>query len=272
METLQLASEAGQEIDQREISEERSLQMDGGPGVKGYSIQEDKPCCLPCEKSVDLELRIAETETSVSLSPVALKALAPAPLQQCPFRVSINDMDCLICFNRYSRARLPKVLACQHTFCAACLKSILRNEDRTWIITCPLCRKATVISGGLICSLQNQAHVMEQLGSPDPDTEMAGPLGTAGACHSQHPSLEMQPQDGGDTSPAATKRLILLLLLVSLLIVLILPFMDTGLLMWSLCFMMLLGAILSSVLCWDPRWTCPSLSLPLCTKKVSQVA
>ncbi|XP_025030915.1 RING finger protein 186 [Python bivittatus] len=272
MENLQLVNGAGKEMDQCEISEETPLRTDGGPGVKGYSTQEDRSCCLPGNKSVDLELGIPETETSASLSPAALNVLAPAPLRQCPSRVSVAEMDCLICFNRYSFARLPKVLACQHAFCAVCLKLILRNEDRTWVISCPLCRKTTAVFGGLICSLRNQEHVMEQLGSPDPDAKGAGSPGAAGARRSRHPSSDVQSQDGGEINQAATKRLILLLMIVSLLIVLILPFMNTGLLTWSLCFMIVLSVIVSVVLCWDPSWMHPSLSVPRCTRKVNQVA
>ncbi|KAG8142195.1 hypothetical protein E2320_006146 [Naja naja] len=146
-------------------------------------------------------------------------------------------MTCLICFHQFSLTRLPKLLACQHAFCTACLKMILRQDDRTWIISCPLCRKSTVVFGGLICSLPNLQVVMEQLGPLDPDAEIAGTPGTAGVWHSQqHPFPEMQSCDSGDINQAALKRLFLLLLLVSMLIVFILPFTNAGLLTWFLSF------------------------------------
>ncbi|XP_058017353.1 E3 ubiquitin-protein ligase RNF186 [Ahaetulla prasina] len=268
MDNLQLGKEAGKAMDRSEISEETSG-TDDNPRIESCSVQEERPC----NKTGDLELRNPEKETSASLRPVAVTVSAPAPLQQGPFRVSATDMTCLICFHQFSLARLPKVLACQHAFCAACLKMILRQEDRTWIVRCPLCRKATVVFGGLICSLRNLQHVTAQLGPPGPDAEMAGAPGAAGVWHSQQsPSLEMQFQDSGEINQAAIKRLILLLLLVSLLIVFILPFTNTGLLTWFLCFVVVLGGIICAVLCWDPSWSPPSFSLPLWTKKVNQAA
>uniref|UniRef100_A0A8C5RXL0 RING-type domain-containing protein n=1 Tax=Laticauda laticaudata TaxID=8630 RepID=A0A8C5RXL0_LATLA len=137
------------------------------------------------------------------------------------FPLSVSDMTCLICFHQFSLARLPKLLACQHAFCTACLKMILQQDDRTWIISCPLCRKSTVVFGGLICSLPNLQQVVEQLWSPDPDA---------------HPSPEMQSWDSGEINQAALKRLFVLLLLVSMLIVFILPFTNVGLLTWFLSF------------------------------------
>lgn len=267
MDDLQRVKEAGKAMDRLEISEETSG-TDDSPRIKSCSVQEERPC----NNFVDLELRNPEKETSVSLSPVAVMVSAPVPLQQCPFRVSASDMTCLICFHQFSLARLPKVLACQHAFCAPCLKKILRQEDHTWIVSCPLCRKATVVFGGLICSLRNLQHVTEQLGPPDPDAEMAGILGAAGVWHSQQPPCpEMQSQDSDEINQAAIKRLILLLLLVSLLIVFILPFTNTGLLTWCLCFVVVLGGIICAVLFWDPSWSRPSFSLPLWAKKVNQV-
>ncbi|XP_032087988.1 E3 ubiquitin-protein ligase RNF186 [Thamnophis elegans] len=263
MDDLQLVKEAGKPMDRSEISGETSG-TDDGPRIEGCSIQEESPC----NKAVDLELGNPENETSASSHPVAVSVSPSVPLQPCPLIVSATDMTCLICFHQFSLARLPKVLACQHAFCAACLQMILRQEDHTWIVSCPLCRKATVVFGGLVCSLRNLQHVMEQLGAPDPEAEIAG-----GVWHSQQPpSPEIQSQDSAEINQAAIKRLILLLLLVSVLIVFILPFTETGLLTWFLCFLVVLGGIICAVLCWDPSWSRPSFSLPLWTKKVNQAA
>ncbi|ETE61311.1 RING finger protein, partial [Ophiophagus hannah] len=255
-------------MDRSEISGETSGTEDG-PRTEGCSIQEGRPC----DKTGDLEVGNPEKETSASLRPVAVTVSPPAPLQQGPFRLSISDVTCLICFHQFNLARLPKLLACQHAFCTACLKMILQQDNRTWIISCPLCRKSTVVFGGLICSLPNLQQVMEQLGPPDPDAEIAGTPGTAGVWHSQqHPSPEMQSWDLGEINQAALKRLFLLLLLVSMLIVFILPFTNAGLLTWFLSFVVVLGGIICAVLCWDSSWSCPSFPLPLWTKKVNQVA
>uniref|UniRef100_A0A8C0V3M1 Ring finger protein 186 n=1 Tax=Cyanistes caeruleus TaxID=156563 RepID=A0A8C0V3M1_CYACU len=82
------------------------------------------------------------------------------------------DMDCMICFNKYSIYRVPKLLDCQHAFCAVCLKLILRKEENTWIITCPLCRKPTFVSGGLIRTLQNKEDILERLENLDSNPEV----------------------------------------------------------------------------------------------------
>ncbi|KAK9391897.1 RING finger protein [Crotalus adamanteus] len=269
MDNLQLVIEAGKATDQSQISGETSG-ADDGPKIEGCcSIQVEKSC----NKTVDLELRNPEMETSASLNPVAVTVSPPAPLQQCPSRVSFGDTTCLICFHQFSLSRLPKVLACQHAFCATCLKMILGQKDHAWIINCPLCRKATVVSGGLICSLSNLQHVMEQLESTDPDAEIAGTPGAVGVWHSQQqPSPEIQSRDSGEINQAAVKRLTLLLLLVLMLIAFILPFTNAGLLTWFLCFMVVLGSIICAVLCWDPSWTYPSVSLPFWAKKVNPMA
>ncbi|KAM3824107.1 E3 ubiquitin-protein ligase RNF186 [Vipera latastei] len=265
----QLVNEASKASDQSQISGQ-TPGTDDGPKTEGCcSIQEEKPY----NKTLDLEPRNPEIETSASLSPVAVTVSPPAPLRHCPSRVSVGDMTCLVCFHQFSLARLPKVLACQHAFCATCLKMLLRQEDHTWIVSCPLCRKATVVFGGLICSLSNLQHVMGQLGSADPEAETAGTPGAAGVWHSQqHPSPEMQSRDSGEINQAAVKRLILLLLLVLVLIAFILPFTNAGPLTWFLCFMVVLGGLICAVLCWDPSWTNPSFLLPFWTKKVNQMA
>ncbi|XP_070615581.1 E3 ubiquitin-protein ligase RNF186 [Erythrolamprus reginae] len=265
MDDLQPANEGGKVMDRSDILGETS-RTDDNPRTEGCSIQ-------PCNKTVDPELGNPEKETSTSLHSGALMVSPAAPFQQCPFRASASDMTCLICFHQFSLARVPKVLACQHAFCAMCLRMLLRQEDHTWIVRCPLCRKATVVFGGLICSLRNLQHVTEQLGPPHPDAEVAGNPGTAGVWHTQqHPSPEMQPPDSGVINQVAIKRLILLLLLVSVLIVFILPFTNTGILTWFLCFVVVIGGLICAVLCWDPSWRRPSFSLPLWTKKVNPAA
>uniref|UniRef100_A0A803V8N7 RING-type domain-containing protein n=1 Tax=Ficedula albicollis TaxID=59894 RepID=A0A803V8N7_FICAL len=68
--------------------------------------------------------------------------------------------------------KVPKLLDCQHTFCAVCLKLILRKEENIWIITCPLCRKPTFVSGGLIRTLQDKEDILERLESLDSNPEV----------------------------------------------------------------------------------------------------
>ena len=49
--------------------------------------------------------------------------------------------ECTICFERYGRKRLPKLLPCGHSFCLLCLVEVHeRNNSR---LPCPLCKKVS---------------------------------------------------------------------------------------------------------------------------------
>ncbi|XP_064028137.1 E3 ubiquitin-protein ligase RNF186 [Pogoniulus pusillus] len=181
------------------------------------------------------------------------------------------DMDCLVCFNKYNIYRVPKLLECQHSFCAVCLKLILRREQSTWLITCPLCRKATMVSGGLIRTLQNKEDIMEHLESPESNLEVhisalgldsnSWTLSSQDALHRE----EAAPAD----NRVAVRRLVLLLLLLVILTILILPFVYSGLIKWVICLMLTLGVVMSMVLCCTPKlyWRCNRDSLSSCHKE-----
>uniref|UniRef100_A0A8C3JZ12 Ring finger protein 186 n=1 Tax=Calidris pygmaea TaxID=425635 RepID=A0A8C3JZ12_9CHAR len=161
------------------------------------------------------------------------------------------DMDCLVCFNKYNIYRVPKLLDCQHAFCAVCLKLILRKEENTWIITCPLCRKATFVSGGLIRTLQNKEDIMEHLENPDSNLEVhisAIGLDSHSWTLSSQDALYREENVPADNR-LAVQRLVLLLLLVVILTILILPFIYSGLIKWVICLMLGLGLLMSMVLC-----------------------
>uniref|UniRef100_A0A8C8S8C5 Ring finger protein 186 n=1 Tax=Pelusios castaneus TaxID=367368 RepID=A0A8C8S8C5_9SAUR len=191
-------------------------------------------------------------------------------------KASISDMDCLICFNKYNICRMPKLLACQHAFCEVCLKLILHNEDNTWMITCPLCRKATVVFGGLIRTLRDKEDIGGCLENPCPDIEIClSPEGLKGpdGCQSSH-AIIYENQDILNSNQTAVRRLVLLLLLVVILIIVVLPFVFTGMIKWVLCFLLTLGMIMSLVLCCNPNFGCSSfgISLSLFHKKESHIA
>ncbi|XP_045155105.1 E3 ubiquitin-protein ligase RNF186 isoform X1 [Echinops telfairi] len=141
-----------------------------------------------------------------------------------------GELECLVCRESYSCARPPKLLGCQHVFCAVCLKLLLCVQDDTWSLTCPLCRKVTSIPGGLICSLRDPEGMRGQLahrclevqlcpqGLADPATSAAG-----------HPNLEGEDgQDAMSANRTAARRLAAHLLFLVLLIILILPFVYPG--------------------------------------------
>ncbi|XP_009964932.2 E3 ubiquitin-protein ligase RNF186 [Tyto alba] len=181
------------------------------------------------------------------------------------------DMDCLVCFNKYNIYRIPKVLDCQHAFCAVCLKLILRKEESTWIITCPLCRKATFVSGGLIRTLQNKEDIMEHLENLDSNPEVH--VSATGLESNSWTQTSQDTLYRDENVPAdnrlALQRLVLLLLLVVILTILILPFIYSGLIKWVICLMLTLGLVMSMVLCCTPKlyWRCNRDSLPSCRKE-----
>ncbi|XP_010123408.1 PREDICTED: RING finger protein 186 [Chlamydotis macqueenii] len=189
---------------------------------------------------------------------------------QCSTATSL-DMDCLVCFNKYNIYRVPKLLDCQHAFCAVCLKLILRKEETTWIITCPLCRKATAVSGGLIRTLQNKEDIMEHLENPDSNPEVhvsAVGLDSNSWTQASHDALNRDENVPADNR-LAVQRLVLLLLLVVILTILILPFIHSGLIKWVICLMLTLGLVMSMVLCCTPKfyWRCNRDSLTSCHKE-----
>ncbi|KAJ6656739.1 hypothetical protein lerEdw1_003070 [Lerista edwardsae] len=179
------------------------------------------------------------------------------------------DMDCLICCNRYSLSRLPKVLACRHVFCAACLKLILRHEDDAWRIVCPVCRRATVVFGGLICSLCDQEELAGRLDNSEvlfsSGAQVGPPLAPG--------SFYIHQDDDNTNNQVATKRLLFLLLLMVMIVLLALPFTYPGMLKITLCIAVILGLAMSGVLCFNPKWTfrCSDLSLPSRQKRVNHI-
>ncbi|XP_066228136.1 E3 ubiquitin-protein ligase RNF186 [Saccopteryx leptura] len=165
-----------------------------------------------------------------------------------------RDLECLVCREPYSCARLPKLLGCQHSFCAICLKLLLCVQDSTWSITCPLCRKATAVPGGLICSLRDQEAVVGRLAQPCPEVwlcpqELVNPA-TLTAGHSSMAGED--EQDMANANRVAARRLLAHLLLLALLIILILPFIYSGIIQWALIFIVALALLMSTLFCCHP--------------------
>lgn len=165
-----------------------------------------------------------------------------------------GDLECLVCREPYGSARLPKLLSCQHAFCAVCLKLLLCVQDGTWSITCPLCRKATAVPGGLICSLRDQEAVVRQLARPCPEVQLCPQeLVNPASLTAGHPRLsEEGEQDVASDNRVAAKQLAAHLLLLVLLIILILPFIYPGVVQWALTFIIALTLLMSTLFCCHP--------------------
>lgn len=159
-----------------------------------------------------------------------------------------------MCREPYSCARLPKLLGCQHSFCAVCLKLLLCVQDDTWCITCPLCRKATTVPGGLICSLRDQEAVVGQLAWPCPEVRLCPQrLVNPATLPPGHPGLA--GEDGQDVASAnrvAARHLVAHLLLLVLLIVLILPLIYPSIIQWTLTVIIALALLMATFFCCHP--------------------
>ncbi|KAG9277751.1 RING finger protein 224-like [Astyanax mexicanus] len=76
--------------------------------------------------------------------------------------VLCEDLECGVCFQRYSRSeRVPRMLFCHHTFCTTCLEKIAVERSSMMNIRCPMCRQVSCVRGGL--SLQEALWVNSRL-------------------------------------------------------------------------------------------------------------
>ncbi|ELW68544.1 E3 ubiquitin-protein ligase RNF186 [Tupaia chinensis] len=162
-----------------------------------------------------------------------------------------GDLECLVCREPYSCTRLPKLLSCQHTFCAVCLKLLLCVQDDAWSVTCPLCRKATTVPGGLICSLRDQEPVMGRLAWPREEVRLC-PQGLADPAASAAGHPGWADEDTMSANRVAARRLAAHLLLLVLLIFLIMPFIYGGIIWWVLTFIVILALLMSTFFCCHP--------------------
>ncbi|XP_019397272.1 PREDICTED: RING finger protein 186 [Crocodylus porosus] len=256
-------------------TEEHAAEMEGLGSFSPSDTKLDSPHATESpEAEMDCPSSIKPPATAMD-TPDTSKFLVSNADYRRSSKASIADMDCLICCNRYNIYRVPKLLACQHAFCAVCLKLIVRSEDRTWIITCPLCRKVTVVFGGLICTLRDKEDILSRLESPDTNTEMQlspKELDNISGTQSSHAALHTD-EHIASSNRLAIQRLVLLLLLVVILIIIVLPFTYAGLVKWVLCFVLTLGLIMSLILCCNPSFSCSCDrgSLSLCHKKESHI-
>lgn len=76
--------------------------------------------------------------------------------------VLCEDLECGVCFERYSRSqRVPRMLFCHHTFCTTCLEKMVVERSSMLSVRCPLCRQVSCVRGGL--SLQEALWVNSRL-------------------------------------------------------------------------------------------------------------
>ncbi|KAL3875960.1 hypothetical protein ACJMK2_033855 [Sinanodonta woodiana] len=91
----------------------------------------------------------------------------------------INRKTCSICLEPF---KTPKILQCFHTFCAQCLKDIIKNKRRVGSFECPLCRASITIPKAGIDGFQNNFYIQDQ-GSDNVRLLCNGENGDQHQCH-----------------------------------------------------------------------------------------
>ncbi|KAL6067379.1 hypothetical protein STEG23_012472 [Scotinomys teguina] len=252
-----------------ESREEARSVSTGTESMHSPAAPVDTPCGCPCAEQPHLSSsnpRMSCTKAP-QLIPAGATTMTTIIALGPTGRLSISteaDLECLVCREPYNCARCPKLLSCQHTFCAVCLKLLLYVQEDTWSIPCPLCRKVTAVPGGLICSLRDQEAMVGRLALPYPEVRLC-PQGLVGSATSAAGPANWTGEDDQDTANVnrvAARRLAVHLLLLALLIVLILPFIYPGVIRWVLAIVIALALLMSTLFCCYPHsqssnWPCP---------------
>ncbi|ERE84021.1 RING finger protein [Cricetulus griseus] len=229
----------------------------------------DTPCGCPCVEQLHLSNSVPRMSCTEAPQPIPVGATTTTTIIALGPTGHLNisaegDLECLVCREPYNCARSPKLLSCQHAFCAVCLKLLLYVQGDTWSIPCPLCRKVTAVPGGLICSLRDQEAMVGQLALPCPEVRLC-PQGLVGSATSAARPANWTGEDDQDVvsvNRVAARRLAVHLLLLALLIVLILPFIYPGVIRWVLAFIIAVALLMSTLFCCYPHsqssnWPCP---------------
>ncbi|KAF6735701.1 E3 ubiquitin-protein ligase TRIM32 [Oryzias melastigma] len=77
-----------------------------------------------------------------------------------------DELECIVCCCEYSRSdRVPRILHCNHTFCAPCLEKMSTLEGPLYTVSCPICRWITCIKASLTLpgSLWVNTEIWDQL-------------------------------------------------------------------------------------------------------------
>ncbi|XP_048376380.1 RING finger protein 225-like [Stegostoma tigrinum] len=77
------------------------------------------------------------------------------------------ELECDICFSGFDNVfKLPKLLACGHTFCLECLARINVSSETVSAVSCPVCRRLTPLPPGKgLPALDNNREVLRRLPS-----------------------------------------------------------------------------------------------------------
>ena len=115
-----------------------------------------------------------------------------------PLSSKLKDelLICGICYSRYSsKVRLPKLLACSHTFCAPCIESYVTGNtgNAQASFACPVCRRETCLGADGSSGLPNNFSLISLI-------EILQTQGASGVMTEQATSPKCQSPDGSSVS------------------------------------------------------------------------
>ncbi|XP_022099244.1 E3 ubiquitin-protein ligase TRIM56-like [Acanthaster planci] len=94
--------------------------------------------------------------------------------------LSRNHLECGICKERYSQ---PKILACLHSFCQACLEHYhTRRYDGARKISCPLCRQEMLLPEQGVSALKTNFFITSLMADIDLQRQVAQAATTCEIC------------------------------------------------------------------------------------------
>ncbi|KAM3622232.1 uncharacterized protein V6R79_022182 [Siganus canaliculatus] len=112
--------------------------------------------------------------------------------------MSVNEeLECAVCCQEYSRSsHVPRVLHCQHTFCARCLDRLSIIDGVICTVKCPLCRWITCIrsslslSGALWVNTEIWDKLEDRQQLPEVESEDTTEVNRPELCYSKRPGVK----------------------------------------------------------------------------------
>eukprot|EP00128_Syssomonas_multiformis_P018884 Colp12_sorted_trinity150504_noHs@16430 len=115
-----------------------------------------------------------------------------------------NRFECGICLDLYTNEpkRLPRVLACGHSFCTLCLTSLATKREAL----CPFDRKSTVLRNQSITSLPLNFAIIPLLPPTSAENDDDHPI-TITTQENEEPAAPEPPEPDGNMITSVTNRL-----------------------------------------------------------------
>uniref|UniRef100_A0A4W3JIJ3 Uncharacterized protein n=1 Tax=Callorhinchus milii TaxID=7868 RepID=A0A4W3JIJ3_CALMI len=176
---------------------------------------------------------------------------------------SLPETHCLVCCCHYDvLIRKPKVLTCQHVFCAVCLQVLARNDEDCWVVSYPLCRTRTLVSQGAVFNLLDQEELFELIHDRSPAKPEDYPelllIPHLLTLNQGSTTLIGSTEEGskvgeGDRREVGVEHLSVLLVVFLITLILVLQVTDKVFLVWGLCLMAVICYLIFFIVCFMSR-------------------